>query len=165
MKIWKGLFESLRPMIRPPGAPSLQRSWKGISRFGWSVHGYRHLKVYLRQLLLHWELLAPAAIASGGWNEWHTPRSWGEDIAKPLIINQLWLVIKAALTRSKGREVVGLRVFKDWDRIVVALLKYLSWIFLFKSFTNPVIWGLFVDRFCLWNQGVSLLGYVLLRYD
>ena len=87
------------------------------------------------------------------------------DVANPLIINQLWLVIEAALTRSKGREVVGLRVFKDRDQIVVALSKCLSWKKYFKSFTNPVIWGLFVDRFCLWNQGVSLLGYVLLRYD
>jgi hypothetical protein len=25
--------------------------------------------------------------------------------------------------------------------------------------------GLFVGWFCLWNQGVSLLGYVFLRYD
>ena len=128
MQIWKGLSESLRPMIRPPGAPSLQRSWRGISRFGRSVHGYSHRKVCRRQLLLHWELLTPVAIASGGWNEWRRHRPWREDDANPLIINQLWLVIVAALTHSKGREVFGLRVFKDRDRIVVAFSKYLLWI-------------------------------------
>ena len=37
--------------------------------------------------------------------------------------------------------------------------------FFFQSVTNPAILGLSVNGFCLWNQGVFLLGYVLLGYD
>ena len=58
-----------------------------------------------------------------------------------------------------------LGVFKGRDRTVVAPTCYLSGNFFFQSVTNPAILGLSVNGFCLWNQGVFLLGYVLLGYD
>ena len=150
MKIWKGLFESLRPMIIPHGDPSLQRLWKGISRFRWSVHGYRppqDLSVSVASTLR-------SARSSRHWKwrlEWVTYAQTlkKEDVANPLIINWLWLVTKAALTRGKGREVVWLRVFKDQDWIVVALSKYLSWI-LFQVDYQPRHLGFICRSFIYW---------------
>jgi len=131
VKIWKGLLESLRPMIRPHGCPSLQRLWTGISRFGWSIHGYRP-----PQGLSATVVSTLRATCSSRHRKWRMERvTYVQtlkigDVANPLIINWLWLATEAALIHGKGREVVWLRVFKDQDWIIVALSKYLMWFFL-----------------------------------
>ena len=68
------------------------------------------------------------------------------------------------LNRGKGREISCL----EFSRVEIGP----SWLphvicqdFFLQSVTNPAIPGLSVNGFCLWNQGVILLGYVLLGYD
>ena len=102
-----------------------------------------------------------------GWLQ--EQRTWftyeGKRCYKPTH-NQLILVGVVVLNCGKGREISCLEFSRveirpSWLPHVICQ----EFVFSSQSVTNPAILGFSVNGFCLWNQGVFLLCYVLLGYD